>query len=123
MLFSINLKTNKLNSGSKYFYTPIDSFNIYNLTFLLPWFCLKYVFTLSLHIRPSNHHHHHRLYSPGWALTSSSKCRQRTLSWAAAAQFLQQVFLASSSTLSIHIDFHRSLHCSILVSQVISYSL
>jgi len=28
-----------------------------------------------------HHHHHHRLYSPGWALFSSSKCRQRPLSW------------------------------------------
>ena len=45
-----------------------------------------------------HHHHHHRLYSPGWALASSSKCRQRHLSWATTSQFLQSSFFASSST-------------------------
>lgn len=39
MLFSINLKINNLSSGSKYFYSPTDSFNIYNLTFQLPCLC------------------------------------------------------------------------------------
>jgi hypothetical protein len=49
----------------------------------------------------------YRLYSRGWALASSSKCRQRSLSWASASQFLQPGFLASSSTPSIHLDFGR----------------
>jgi len=49
--------------------------------------------------------HHYRLYSPGWVLVSSSKCRQRTLSWATASQILQPSFLASSSTPSILLDF------------------
>ena len=51
------------------------------------------------------HHHHHRLYSPGWVLASSSKCRQWSLSWGSACQFPQPSFLASSSTPSIHLDF------------------
>ena len=55
------------------------------------------------------HHHHrrrrHRLYSPGWALASSSKCSRRPLSWATACQFLQPSFFASSSTPSVHFDF------------------
>jgi len=29
----------RLNCGSKYFYNSTDSFNIYNLTFLIPWLC------------------------------------------------------------------------------------
>jgi hypothetical protein len=49
-------------------------------------------------------HHHHRLYSPAWALASSSKCRQRHLPWTSARQFLRHSFFASSSTLSIHLD-------------------
>jgi len=52
-------------------------------------------------------HHHHRLYSPGWALASSSQCRQRFLPYAAASQFLQPSFLASSCTPSIHLDFRQ----------------
>ena len=43
------------------------------------------------------HHHHLRLYSPGWALDSSSKNRQQPLPWATASQFLQRSLLASSS--------------------------
>jgi len=54
-----------------------------------------------------HHHHHHRLYSPGRALASSSKCRQWPLSWAFFRQFPQPNFLASSSTPSIHFDFGR----------------
>ena len=54
-----------------------------------------------------HHHYYHRLYSPGWALASSSKCRQWPLSWASARQFLRTSFLASSSTPSIHLDFAR----------------
>jgi hypothetical protein len=50
-------------------------------------------------------HHHHRLYSPAWALASSSKCRQRPLPWASARQLLQPSFLASPPTPSIHLDF------------------
>ena len=35
------------------------------------------------HYHHNHHHHHHcRLYSPGWVLASSSKCRQRPLSCA-----------------------------------------
>jgi hypothetical protein len=48
--------------------------------------------------------HHHRLYSPGLALASSSKFRQRPLSCTSARQFLQPNFLESSSTPSIHFD-------------------
>ena len=51
--------------------------------------------------------YHRRLYSPGWALASSTKCRQRPLSRASARQFLQPSFFASSSTPSIHLDFGR----------------
>ena len=36
----------------------------------------------------SYHHQHHRLYSPGWALAFSSKCRQRALSWSSVRKFL-----------------------------------
>jgi len=68
------------------------------------------------------HHHHHRrrrrrrrLYSPGWALASSSKCRQRPLSWASARQFLQPSFPASSSTPSIHLDFGERSTCQSLI--------
>ena len=50
---------------------------------------------------------HHRLYSPGWSLVSSSKCRQRPLSWTSVRQFLQPIFPASFSTPSIHLDFGR----------------
>ena len=53
----------------------------------------------------THHHHHHRLYSPGWALAPSSRCRQHHLSWASACQFLQPSFPVSSSTPSIHLDF------------------
>jgi hypothetical protein len=53
------------------------------------------------------HHHHHWLYSPGWALASSSKCYQQPLSWAATRQFLQHNFLTSSSTPSVHLEFGR----------------
>ena len=49
------------------------------------------------------YHHHHQLYSPEWALISSSKCCQRPLSWAAARQCLQPSFLVSSSTPSGHV--------------------
>ena len=52
---------------------------------------------------PSKYHHHQWFYSPGWALASSSKCRQWPLSWAAASQFLQPSFLMSSSIMSIHL--------------------
>jgi len=54
-----------------------------------------------------HHHYHRRLYSPGWASISSSKCRQRPLSWAFAHQFLQPSLLVSSSNLSIHLVFGR----------------
>ena len=71
--------------------------------------CVKFI----RHHHYHHHHHHHhrrrrrrrRLYSPGWALASSSKCRQRPLSWSTASQFLQPIFLASSSTPSIYLDF------------------
>ena len=51
------------------------------------------------------HHHHHRLCSPRWPLTSSNKCLRRPLSWTSFHQFLQLSFLASSFTLSVHLDF------------------
>jgi len=58
-----------------------------------------------------HHHHHHQqqqqLYSPGWALASSRKCRQRPLSWASSRQFLQPSFLVSSSAPSFALDFGR----------------
>ena len=53
---------------------------------------------------PSITSHHHRLYSPGCALASLSKCRQRPLSWASDRQFLQQFPCVSPS---IHLDFGR----------------
>jgi len=43
----------------------------------------------------------------GWALASSSECRQRPLSCASARQFLQPSFFAYSSTSSIRLDFGR----------------
>jgi hypothetical protein len=52
----------------------------------------------------SGNYHHHRLYNPGWALASSSKCCQHPLSRASTHQFLQPSFLVSSSTPSIQID-------------------
>ena len=52
-------------------------------------------------------YNHHGLYSPRWALVSSSKCRQWPLPLAAASQFLLSCFLASSSTSTIHVDFVR----------------
>jgi hypothetical protein len=55
------------------------------------------------------HHHYYRLYSPRWALASSSKFCQRFLSWAAVNQFLQPSFLVSFSTPSVHLDFCRPL--------------
>jgi len=55
---------------------------------------------------PSHHHHHHRLYNPGLALASSSKCRQWPLCCASASQFLQFSFLASS-TPSVYLRFGR----------------
>jgi len=59
-----------------------------------------------------HHHRHHRLYNHGWALASSRKCRQRTLSSASARQFLQFSVLASFSTPSMHHDFScPRLHC------------
>ena len=54
-----------------------------------------------------HHYYYHRLYSPGWNLACSRKCRQRPLSCASARQFLQPSFLESSSTPSIHLDFGR----------------
>ena len=42
-----------------------------------------------------------------WVLASSSKCRQRPLSWTSARQFLQPNSLASSSTPSVHLDIGR----------------
>jgi len=51
--------------------------------------------------------YHHQVYSPGWALSSSGKCRQRPLYWASASPFLQPRYLVSSSTLSIRLDFGR----------------
>ena len=53
--------------------------------------------------RWNNLHHWH--YSPGWALASSNKCRQRLLSWATIFQFLHSIFLKSCSTQSIHLSF------------------
>ena len=49
-----------------------------------------------------------QLYSTGWALASSSKCRQWPLSRPAASQFLQSSFLTPSCTLSIHLHFGQS---------------
>jgi hypothetical protein len=57
------------------------------------------------HRRRRRRHHHRHLYSPMWALASSSKCRQRPLSWTSARQFLQPSFLASYSTPSFHLEF------------------
>jgi len=53
--------------------------------------------------------HNYRLYSPGWFLVSSRKCRQRPLSWANASQILQPSSLRLSSTPSIHLDFGRDV--------------
>ena len=66
--------------------------------------CIRLRYFLSSNITVHHHHHHHRLYSPRWALVSSSKSRQRPLRCAAARQFLPTSFLASSSTPSIHLD-------------------
>ena len=54
-----------------------------------------------------HYRHYHWLCSPRWVLASSSKCRQRPLSWVPARQFLQPSFLASSSYPSLHLDFGR----------------
>jgi len=54
-----------------------------------------------------HYHHHHQLYRTEWVLASSSKCHHRPLSWAAASQFLQPIFLASSSTSSTHVHFSQ----------------
>jgi hypothetical protein len=59
------------------------------------------------HRRRHDHNYYHWLYSPRWALASWSKCRQRLLSRTAVNQFLQPSFLASSSTLSVHLDSGR----------------
>ena len=57
-----------------------------------------------------HHHHHHGLYSPGWALASSSKCRQRPLSWASAHQIYNPVsLLLSLPRQSILISVERVL--------------
>ena len=71
--------------------------------------CVKLILRRSRHRRRRHHHHHHhRLYSPGWALASSSTCRQWPLPWSAASQFLQPIFLTCSSAPSIHLDFGRT---------------
>ena len=59
--------------------------------------------------RWNNLHHWH--YSPGWALASSNKCRQRLLSWATIFQFLHPIFLKSCSTPSIHLSFGLPRPC------------
>jgi hypothetical protein len=51
--------------------------------------------------------HHRRLCSPGWALAFSSNYRQRPLSWAAASQFRQPSFIASSFPPSVPLDIGR----------------
>ena len=70
---------------------------------ILPWSVLLNRSPLGHH----HHHHHHRLYSPGWTMAYSSKCRQWPVSWASASEFLQPSFLASSSTRTIHLDFSQ----------------
>jgi hypothetical protein len=53
-----------------------------------------YIWSISLYgaetwtLRKVYYHHRHRLYSPGWALASSSKCRQRPLSRTSARHYL-----------------------------------
>jgi hypothetical protein len=71
---------------------------------LLAHYLLPFLYIIGHH-HHHHHHHHLRLYSPGWALVSSSTCHQRPLSWSSACQFLQSSFPASSSTPSVHLNF------------------
>ena len=69
---------------------------------------LKYrLFNGNLRYHHRHYHHHYRLYSPGCAFASYSKCRQRPLSWTSARKFLQSISLASSSTPPIYLDLGR----------------